>query len=44
MIRLCHGFVLLSALLLAACNTVEGAGEDLTRAGVAVQQEARKAN
>ncbi|WP_209424803.1 entericidin A/B family lipoprotein [Pararhodobacter sp. SW119] len=35
---------LLAALLLAACNTVEGAGQDITRAGVAIQQEARAAD
>jgi predicted small secreted protein len=34
---------LLFALSLAACNTVEGAGEDLSRAGVVIQQEARAA-
>ena len=34
---------LLAALTLAACGTVEGAGQDLTRAGVAIQQEARAA-
>jgi len=34
---------LLAVLILAACNTVEGAGQDLTRAGVAIQQEARAA-
>ena len=34
---------LLAILFLAACNTVEGAGQDLTRAGVTIQQEARAA-
>ncbi len=34
---------LLFALALAACNTVEGAGEDITSAGVTIQQEARDA-
>ena len=33
----------LGVLLLAACNTVAGAGQDMTRAGVAIQQEARAA-
>lgn len=33
----------LAFLVLAACNTVEGAGQDMTRAGVAIQQEARAA-
>ncbi|MGY6695826.1 MAG: entericidin A/B family lipoprotein [Roseinatronobacter sp.] len=33
----------LALLVLAACNTVEGAGQDMTRAGVAIQQEARAA-
>ena len=33
----------LSAVALAACNTVEGAGRDMTQAGVAIQQEARAA-
>nr|WP_142084710.1 entericidin A/B family lipoprotein [Roseinatronobacter monicus] len=31
------------ALVLAACNTVEGAGQDMTSAGVAIQQESRAA-
>jgi entericidin B len=35
---------LLAVLILAACGTVEGAGQDLTRAGVAIQQEARSAS
>jgi entericidin B len=34
---------ILAVLVLAACNTVEGAGQDMTRAGVAIQQEARAA-
>ncbi|WP_333829326.1 entericidin A/B family lipoprotein [Pararhodobacter sp.] len=34
---------LLVVVILAACNTVEGAGQDITRAGVAIQQEARAA-
>lgn len=34
---------LLAILFLAACNTVVGAGEDLSRAGVVIQQEARAA-
>ncbi|PZX45614.1 entericidin EcnA/B family protein [Roseinatronobacter thiooxidans] len=34
---------ILGVLVLAACNTVEGAGQDMTRAGVAIQQEARAA-
>ena len=34
---------LLGVLFIAACNTVEGAGPDMTRAGVAIQQEARAA-
>lgn len=34
---------LFAALFLAACNTVEGAGQDLTSAGVTIQQEARAA-
>lgn len=36
--------ILLAALLaLAACETVEGAGQDLQHAGAAVSAEARKA-
>ncbi len=36
--------ILLTALLaLAACETVEGAGQDLQSAGSAVSHEARKA-
>ncbi|MCC5955699.1 MAG: entericidin, EcnA/B family [Natronohydrobacter sp.] len=35
--------LLISALTLSACNTVEGAGRDMTAAGVAIQQEARSA-
>lgn len=36
--------ILLTALLaLAACETVEGAGQDLQHAGAAVSAEARKA-
>lgn len=34
---------ILAMLLLGACNTVVGAGEDLSRAGVVIQQEARAA-
>ena len=44
MLRLLRPTFLLAVLALAACNTVEGAGEDLTRAGVAIQQEARAAD
>lgn len=33
----------LAILVLAACNTVEGAGRDMTSAGVAIQQESRAA-
>lgn len=33
----------IGVLFIAACNTVEGAGQDMTRAGVAIQQEARAA-
>ncbi len=33
----------LTAIFIAACNTVEGAGRDMTQAGVAIQQEARAA-
>lgn len=36
--------LLFAALALAACNTVEGAGQDISRAGGAIQQEARAAN
>ncbi|MFD1912091.1 entericidin EcnAB [Halodurantibacterium flavum] len=36
-------FPVLIVLGLAACNTVEGAGADLSAAGTAVQQEARAA-
>ncbi len=32
--------VLLAALALAACNTIEGAGRDITAAGRAVQKTA----
>ncbi len=35
---------LIAILALAACNTVEGAGQDISRAGVAIQQEARAAD
>jgi entericidin B len=35
--------LILSSFALAACNTVEGAGRDMTQAGVAIQQEAREA-
>ncbi|MBK5927879.1 entericidin A/B family lipoprotein [Rhodobaculum claviforme] len=36
--------LVLATLALAACNTVEGAGQDISRAGGAIQQEARAAN
>ncbi|HNQ92069.1 MAG TPA: entericidin A/B family lipoprotein [Alphaproteobacteria bacterium] len=33
--------LLISTLALAACNTVRGAGEDLERAGEAIQKSAK---
>lgn len=35
---------LIGASSLAACNTVEGVGEDVTQAGEAVDQAAEEAN
>lgn len=43
MSHFCKTLPLLAILALGACNTVEGAGQDMTAAGVAVQQEARAA-
>lgn len=43
MTRTLRNMLLLTAFALAACNTVEGAGRDMTQAGVAIQQEARSA-
>lgn len=34
--------VLLSALTLSACNTIEGAGKDIERAGEKIQDAAEK--
>jgi len=41
--KLTRALPLLAVLVLAACNTVAGAGQDMTQAGVAIQQEARAA-
>jgi len=35
--------VAFSALLLAGCNTISGAGKDMSAAGIAVDREARQA-
>jgi predicted small secreted protein len=43
MTMLTRSLPLLAMLLLAACNTVEGAGEDLSEAGATIAQEARAA-
>ncbi|MCC5963144.1 MAG: entericidin EcnAB [Rhodobacteraceae bacterium] len=43
MTRLYGLFLMLGTIALSACNTVEGAGRDMTAAGVAIQQEARSA-
>jgi predicted small secreted protein len=40
---LAASFLALSLSSLAACNTVEGAGKDLERAGEEVQEEANEA-
>lgn len=37
-------FALLSASFVAACNTVEGVGEDVQAAGQAVEQTAQETN
>jgi len=34
--------MLVSALFLVACNTIEGAGKDVEKAGEKIQKEARK--
>jgi predicted small secreted protein len=38
------GAALATTLSLAACNTTEGAGEDIESAGEAIQEEADDAN
>ena len=35
-------FVVLTALLLSACNTVKGMGQDLQRAGEKIEDAAKK--
>ncbi len=37
------GLAVLALLMVAACGTVQGAGQDLQRAGAAVEREARAA-
>ena len=45
MLRTIFGtLVFLPALLLAGCNTIEGAGEDLESAGGAIEEEAEEAD
>ena len=42
MIRTCLGIVMIAgALLVSACNTVEGAGRDVQSAGEAVEDAAK---
>lgn len=38
------GLVLLSLMALAACETVEGAGQDIQKAGGAIEQTAENAD
>ncbi|PKO52925.1 MAG: entericidin [Betaproteobacteria bacterium HGW-Betaproteobacteria-2] len=41
MIKLISSLLLISAFLLAGCNTVEGVGKDLEKAGEAVQKSTK---
>ena len=40
--KLFFGVMALLSISLTACNTVEGAGKDVTRAGQGIQEEARE--